>query len=112
MSKTGATEKAERSATLQFIVEELQKLMKRKLGPHMYNIGHQFIQIRHMKRCLRDNEALIHIDFSENWATKLSAEVMSKHFGACKVEVTLHSGVTYLHYQWAKFHIRDHPATL
>ena len=90
-----AVEKMEKTGTIQSLVDEIMTTMKVKLGPHIYNIAHQYLETRHVKQKLQNNEALIHIDFAENWATKLSAEVMSKHFGASQVQVTLHNGVAY-----------------
>ena len=51
--------------------------------------------MRKLKQKLLDDEVVLHIDFVENWATKLSSEVMSKHFRASQIQVTLHNGVAY-----------------
>lgn len=40
-------------------------------------------------------EALIHIDFSENFQWKLSKEIQGMHFGASQRQITLHTGVYY-----------------
>lgn len=41
------------------------------------------------------NEAVIHVDFSENYGCKNSLELQSAHFGSSNVQVTLHTGVMY-----------------
>jgi len=51
-------------------VEDLKKLMeqdvKNVLCPHVYNIRHQFSAYKTLKNSLRSQEAVLHIDFSEN----------------------------------------------
>lgn len=41
-------------------------------------------------------EALIHVDFSENYSCKYSSEVQAVHFGASHQQATLHTGVLYV----------------
>jgi len=52
-------------------VEDLKKLMeqdvKNVLCPHVYNIRHQFSADKTLKNSLRSQEAVLHIDFSENY---------------------------------------------
>jgi len=62
---------------------------------HVYNVGHQYKQIRDMRTRLQQNEVLIVVDFSENYATKYSSEIQSVHFGASRNQITLHTGVMY-----------------
>ena len=62
---------------------------------HVYTAHHQFIHITNLKRMLRDNEAVILLDFSVNYECKLSSEVQSVHFGASKKQISLHTGVVY-----------------
>ena len=96
MKEARAVEKVEKTATVEELSDELIKRMKTKLGPHMYRISHQYLTVREIKQKLGESEALIHIDFAENWSTKLASEIMSKHFGASQVQVTMHNGVAYL----------------
>lgn len=51
---------------------------------HVYTAHHQFRHITEVKRTLHRNEAVILLDFSENFECKLNAEVQSAHFGASK----------------------------
>lgn len=61
----------------------------------MLNINRNNIVHRAVVNNLRDYEALIICDFSENYDTKMSEEIQSLHFGASKGQVTLHTGVIY-----------------
>jgi len=79
-------------------VKELISTANSLLGDflrHEYIAHHQFRHITEVKRTLRCNEAVILIDFSENYECKLSAEVQSAHFGASKKQISLHTGVVY-----------------
>lgn len=44
---------------------------------------------------MKENEALTHVDFSENYECKLAREIQSMHFWASKKQITLHTGVCY-----------------
>lgn len=48
-----------------------------------------------MKDNLKENEAIIHFDFSENYACKYSQEIQSAHFGGSKKQISLHTSVIY-----------------
>jgi len=41
------------------------------------------------------HEAVIHVDFSENYVCHNASEIQSAHFGASNRQVTLHTGVLY-----------------
>ena len=43
-----------------------------------------------LKENLKENECLIHVDFSENNDCKMSKEIQNMHFGASKKQITLH----------------------
>ena len=47
---------------------------------HVFNIKWQFDAYRELRRILKHNESLIHIDFSENYSCKYSKEIQSVHF--------------------------------
>ena len=91
-----ATDRVEKKATLKSLIESVEDAMKSRVGKHLYRIAHQFLEVRKLKQKLQNGDALLHIDFAENWATKLSSEIMSKHFGASQTQITLHNGVAYL----------------
>ena len=38
---------------------------------------------------------MIQIDFAENYMTKYGKEIQSTHFGACKGQLTIRTGVFY-----------------
>jgi len=41
------------------------------------------------------HEAVIHVDFSENYVCHNASEIQCAHFGASNHQVTLHNGVLY-----------------
>ena len=61
---------------------------------HEFKIRHQFSEIRGVKENLKQDELLIHIDFSENYSCKRGEEVQAAHFGN-RSQVTIHQGVCY-----------------
>jgi len=83
-------------------VEDLKKLMeqdvKNVLCPHVYNIRHQFSAYKTLKNSLRSQEAVLHIDFSENYVCQYFSEVQSCHFGGGHQQAVLHTGVCYTVY--------------
>lgn len=62
---------------------------------HAYNIHHQYIEHQRCIKNLDDNTVAIHIDFSENFATKMNIEIQVMHFGASRNQSTLHTGFIY-----------------
>jgi hypothetical protein len=64
---------------------------------HVYNYTHQFHEMKALKESLHPNEAIIVMDFSENYICKYSAEIQSVHFGASQQQITLHTSVMYYH---------------
>lgn len=46
-----------------------------------------------MHQNLSDTEAILHIDFSENYPCKLAQEIQTFHFGASRDQATLQSGI-------------------
>lgn len=70
---------------------ELQKACR-----YVYNIRHQFSTLRHLKDVITNLEAIIQIDFSENFNCKYREEIQSMHFGASQRQISLHTGVVYM----------------
>ncbi|XP_034084202.1 uncharacterized protein LOC117554075 isoform X2 [Gymnodraco acuticeps] len=62
---------------------------------HVFNIKWQFNAYRELRRSLKHNESLLHIDFSENYSCKYSQEIQSVHFGGSHQQANLHTGVLY-----------------
>ena len=44
---------------------------------------------------MKDDELLIHIDFSENYVCKSLKEIQESRYGASKRQLTIHTGVYY-----------------
>lgn len=72
------------------INQEVQKVCR-----HVYNIGHQYKVLRNLKEKLTEEEVIIHIDFSENYACKFESEIQSVHFGASQRQISIHTGIAY-----------------
>lgn len=62
---------------------------------HEYYIVHQYQSIKTLKDNLTENDAVIHMDFSENFNTKYAEEVQSFHFGGARTQISLHTVVVY-----------------
>lgn len=71
--------------------EQLQKFKA-----HYFNIQHQFISYRQLRKQMKSNVALVHVDFSENYVANLSSAVSSYHYGASQHQISLHTGVYYV----------------
>ena len=67
-----------------------------KFKRHTFNIIQQYSYCRKLKENLTKEEAIIHIDFSENYSCKYRSEIQSVRFGASQNQATLHTGVLYL----------------
>lgn len=75
---------------------EMFAVSLQKFRRHLFNIRQQYAFSRALKINLPASECLVHIDFSENYSCKYSAEVQALHFGASHQQATLHTGVYYL----------------
>ena len=73
------------------ISKELPKYMC-----HVGNVRVQYREIRKLREELRSDEALVHIDFSENYNCKYASEIQAVHFGASRQEICLHTGMLYV----------------
>ena len=85
------------TGTVKQLLDEFQASVVRNFVRHdiVYNINHQFITLKSFRENLSDTEAVVHVDFSENYQCKLSTECQSFHFGASRNQVTMHTGVSY-----------------
>ncbi|XP_037387359.1 uncharacterized protein LOC108412299 [Pygocentrus nattereri] len=63
---------------------------------HLFNIRWQYGTYRQVRENLQETDALIHVDFSENYNCKYSQEIQSVHFGGSHQQATLHTGVLYI----------------
>ncbi|CAH2095032.1 unnamed protein product [Euphydryas editha] len=91
---TKKTTKTNKTGTVQLLIDALEADIP-KFKTHVFNFLHQNDEYKNCKEHLDENEAAIHCDFSENYVCKMGTEVQSMHFGASKIQVTLHTGVIY-----------------
>lgn len=79
-------------------IKDLMELFHQKLealAVHQFNWLHQAEQFHLLKQNIMECEAVLHIDFSENYACKLSTEIQSFHFGGSRQQATIHTAVLY-----------------
>ncbi|CAH1636783.1 unnamed protein product [Spodoptera littoralis] len=72
------------------------KLAIQVLKKHIYNIKMQYRSYRLAIDDLKNDEALLHVDFSENYNGKYFEEIQHHHFGGSRQQITLHTGVLYI----------------
>ncbi len=89
------TVKREMESSLEDLIETFQKQLK-KFKRHLFNIKTQFNYYRELKKNMKSNECLIHIDFSENYSCKFHKEIQAVHFASSHQQATLHTGVLYI----------------
>ncbi|KAK5648396.1 hypothetical protein RI129_003288 [Pyrocoelia pectoralis] len=88
------TIKEQIQCTKRNIVDELNKQIP-NLFKHISNRNHQYKAIDYIKKYITDNSAVIHVDFSENFACKYANEIQSMHFGGSRQQLSLHTVVFY-----------------
>lgn len=66
-----------------------------KFLQHERNIVHQHSAYKNKKTTISKKEAVIHMDFSENYLTKYAEEIQAFHFGGSRQQISLHTVVTY-----------------
>jgi hypothetical protein len=89
------TSKVTVNGTIGDLVNEFQSEMK-MFKKHAFNIRIQNKATKSIKQNMKENEAVVHADFSENFACKFSEEIQSFHFGGSRQQVTLHTGILYI----------------
>ncbi|KAI8422982.1 hypothetical protein MSG28_014072 [Choristoneura fumiferana] len=77
------------------LIGQLEQSDLLKLFQHEVNIVHQYNTIKSLKESLTEKDAIIHMDFSENYATKCNQEIQSYHFGGSRTQISLHTVVVY-----------------
>lgn len=83
------------SATTDEIVEVTNKQIPGFLE-HLLNISNQHKFCKKIKAGLDSQTALLHSDFSENYATKCHKEVQALHFGGSRALLTIHTNAYYI----------------
>lgn len=92
--KTKKTVKSTKTGTIEELLKTFESSIK-LYKKHHYNMLKQLKEYQNAVATLKENEALIVCDFSENYEAKLSEEIQSMHFGASKSQITLHTGMIY-----------------
>ncbi|KAJ8866980.1 hypothetical protein PR048_032842 [Dryococelus australis] len=79
----------------------IQKMNKDVITVNLLEMGdwlQNYVNVyaAHVGRVIHQHEAVIHMDFSENYC-KFAEETQAFHFGGSRKQVSLHTVVTYLH---------------
>lgn len=88
------TVKVEVECSKSDLLNEFKKSLPKVLQ-HVANICHQYSAVDKIKKDLKSNEALLHVDFSENYQCKFNREIQSVHFGSSRKQASLHTSVLY-----------------
>ena len=67
-----------------------------KFKVHFFNIRHQYKCYTNFKLNMKEDHAMIHIDFAENYVAKSHRAIQAVHFGASQKQITLHNGVFFV----------------
>jgi hypothetical protein len=93
--KSRVTTKIERQGTVIELAEQLEEEFSIRGARHIATYMHQQSVLWELKSKLKENEAIVNMDFAENWVCKYHSEVQSVHFGASHEQCTIHDGVIY-----------------
>ena len=77
-TQDGKTVKIGITTQLNSAVSELQSQLH-KFARHVYNERRQHMELRHLKETIKPGEVIVQEDFSENFAIRHQAEIMSAH---------------------------------
>lgn len=100
--KNGSTEVKDIRNVLEKRLTSTEKLVELtqdhlpNFSRHIYNVRHQFETLRSLRETLTQNDVVVHIDYSENYACKNTREIKETHFGGGHQQATPHTGVLYL----------------
>ncbi|CAH0732005.1 unnamed protein product, partial [Brenthis ino] len=82
--------------TIENMVKNFQEELK-SIKKHIFNMKTQFKNFRQCVDEIRANEAVILVDFSENYNCKCTEEIQAHQFGGSRNQVTLHTVVVYVY---------------
>ena len=80
------------SCSIESALQKFYSLLKPSYSRHLFNMRNQFKHYKSLRENLTETECMVHIDFSENFAAKMSKEIQSMHFGASLPQISLHTG--------------------
>lgn len=62
---------------------------------HWFTMHRQFAAFRENKNRIRDDEGMVHVDFSENFNCKYHSKIQSVDFGTSHAQASLHTVILY-----------------
>lgn len=93
--KVSKTIQEEQQLTVGQLITDTTEQLKKKFTRHVFNIRHQFNSLKWLKDTIDETEAVLHVDFSENYNCKLAEEIQAMHFGGSRSQASLHTAVLY-----------------
>lgn len=84
------TMKLKKSGTAIVLVNVLEGIIL-KFMKHEAIILNQLSQLKKLRMKMDENEVIVHMDFSENYACKYESEIQSFHFGGSRQQISLHT---------------------
>ena len=92
------TQKVPVTGTIGELVDDFDSEITGTGGKHVMTYFHQANLLRDLKKKLltRNEHALFHIDWSENYSCKYTTEVQAIHFGASRGFASIHDGILYV----------------
>lgn len=99
VGKKGGTKKVSEKELKTATISDLKKMVEEEaviMKRHLFNIENQAAAYNKCKDNIKEDEAIIHCDFSENYKCKLHEEIQSFHFGSSRNSASLHTVVVYL----------------
>ena len=97
-NSTKITKKISKNNSIVVLIQDFENELG-ALCTHIFNFNlkNQYKSIRYLRQTISTGEAIIHIDFSENYCVeKYGREITSIHFGGSHAQVSLHTGILYL----------------
>lgn len=74
---------------------EMFNLQLKAISQHQFKIVNQFKKSHQLKE-LSSEDAVLHIDFSQNYNLKVNKEIQAAAFGASKQQISIHTGMLYV----------------
>ena len=75
------------------VIIMLKEILKKSFKIYVYNISHQYSELKHLKATSKGDEIIFSVDFSKNYDKKQHHEIQSAYFG--HEAFTLHTAACY-----------------
>ena len=62
------------------VIVMLKEILTKSSKMHVYNVNHQYSELKHLKANLKEDEIILSVDFSKNYDNKQHHEMQSAYF--------------------------------